>query len=173
MARSTNPRRAGCRRRAAIVAAAALMAAGATAGEPPRLALAGFDFRDTSGEVRDQTAEHAARLRGFDATLREGLAAQAGLALVALPCEAARCTARDPGLPVLAAQAEAAGVRFLVFGEVHKMSTLIGWVKFAMLDLQANKPACDRFLSYRGDTDEAWRRAADVTLRNIVDKCLP
>jgi hypothetical protein len=53
------------------------------------------------------------------------------------------------------------------------MSTLVGWVKFAVLDLSENKPLCDRYLTYRGDTDEAWRRAAAFTARDVGKYCMP
>ena len=76
-------------------------------------------------------------------------------------------------LGALAAQARAADAKYLLVGEVHKMSTLVGWVKFAVLDLEANKPLCDRYLTYRGDTDEAWRRAAAFTARDVDKYCMP
>ncbi|WP_425248644.1 DUF2380 domain-containing protein [Chelativorans salis] len=62
---------------------------------------------------------------------------------------------------------------YLLIGEVHKMSTLVGWVKFAVLDLNSNRPVCDRFLSYRGDNDEAWRQAAAFAVRDIERHCIP
>jgi hypothetical protein len=139
------------------------------AAESSALAVAGFSFKDTSGEIRDQTAEHAARLKAFGAVLNDDLAASPKIDPVALPCEASQCG----DLGALAAQAKAASARFLLVGEVHKMSTLVGWVKFAVLDLDGNKPVCDRYLTYRGDTDEAWRRAAAFTARDVGKYCLP
>ncbi len=155
---------------AALAAAiAAAFAATADAAEPSTLAVASFNFRDTSGEVRDQTAEHAARLKAFGAVLRDDLSASPKIDLVALPCEAGRCG--DIG--AIATQAKAASAKYLLVGEVHKMSTLVGWVKFAVLDLSQNKPVCDRYLTYRGDTDEAWRRAAAFTARDVDKYCMP
>ncbi|WP_353644815.1 DUF2380 domain-containing protein [Mesorhizobium sp. WSM2239] len=150
-------------------ALAVAFAASASAAESSTLAVAGFAFKDTSGEVRDQTAEHAARLKEFGAVLQDDLSASPKLELVALPCEAGRCG----DLGAIATQAKAASARYLLVGEVHKMSTLVGWVKFAVLDLSENKPVCDRYLTYRGDTDEAWRRAAAFTARDIGKYCLP
>jgi Protein of unknown function (DUF2380) len=154
---------------AGMAGAIALLAGSAGAAEVPRLAVAGFSFKDTSGEVRDQTAEHAARLKAFDAVLNGDLAASPDIDPVALPCEAGQCG----DLGALAAQAKAASARFLLVGEVHKMSTLVGWVKFAVLDVDGNKPVCDRHLTYRGDTDEAWRRAAAFTARDVQKHCIP
>ena len=158
-----------------LLAGAGAMASSALAdaGGPPALAAANFVFRDTSGEVRDQSAEHEARLKAFNAALRNGFLNNPQVDLVALTCRAAPCTAIDPGLDALSTQARAAGARHLLFGEVHKMSTLVGWVRFAVLDLHTDAPVCDRFLSYRGDTDEAWQHAANATLRDIETNCLP
>jgi hypothetical protein len=146
-----------------------VIAASADADESPTLAVAGFSFKDTSGEVRDQKAEHAARLKAFGTVLNGDLDASPKIVPVALPCEADKCGDVD----ALAAQAKAANAKYLLVGEVHKMSTLVGWVKFAVLDLDANKPVCDRYLTYRGDTDEAWRRAAAFTARDVGKYCMP
>ena len=140
---------------------------------PPTLAAANFDFRDTSDEVRDQTAEHEARLKAFEVTLRDGLSGNRKIELKALTCQAEQCSAQAPGLVALAAQAKTAGVRYLLFGDIHKVSTLIGRVKFAVVDLQDDKPVCDRYMTYRGDTDEAWQHAAKFTVRDIAQNCFP
>jgi hypothetical protein len=159
-----------CCRLVAMAGAAAIALAGsAKASEPSTLAVAGFSFKDTSGEVRDQTAEHETRLKAFGAVLNDDLAASPKIDPVALPCEAGQCA--DIG--ALATQARAASAKYLLVGEVHKMSTLIGWVKFAVLDLETKKPLCDRYLTYRGDTDEAWRRAAAFTARDVGKHCMP
>lgn len=139
--------------------------------EPKTLAVANFEFRDTSGEVRDRTAEHEARLKAFGVALQDGLSEK--IKLVALPCQAEQCTIKDPGLVDLSKQAKTASAKYLLIGQVHKMSTLVGWVKFAVLDLSNNKPVCDRYLTYRGDTDEAWRRAAEFTARDVEKHCIP
>ncbi|WP_158259808.1 DUF2380 domain-containing protein [Phyllobacterium phragmitis] len=156
-----------------VSAGAIASAAFAETGGRPALATTNFDFRDTSGEVRDQTAEHEARLEAFNVTLRNGLSENPKFDLVALTCQTDQCTAKDPGLDVLSARAKTAGARFFLFGEIHKMSTLVGWVKFAVLDLNENKPVCDRFMTYRGDTDEAWQHAAKFTVRDIEKHCFP
>ncbi|MET3578432.1 hypothetical protein ABID19_001449 [Mesorhizobium robiniae] len=148
-------------------------AAFADAVEPTALAVADFEFRDTSGEVRDQTAEHEARLKAFGVALQDGLSDNRKIDLVALPCQTGHCTIRDPGLVDLSKQARTASARYLLIGQMHKMSTLVGWVKFAVLDLNDNKPVCDRYLTYRGDTDEAWRRAAEFTARDVEKYCIP
>lgn len=148
-------------------------AAMADAVKPAKLAIANFAFRDTSGEVRDQTAEHEARLKAFGVALQASLSEKQKFGLVALACQTETCTARDPGIDNLLTQARTVGARYLVVGEVHKMSTLVGWASFAVLDLNDNKPTCDRFLTYRGDTDEAWLRAAKSVARDVANHCIP
>ena len=168
------PRLAGCRPFfLALIGLGALASAALADNRAASLAVANFDFKDTSGEIRDQTAEHDARLKAFGAALQHGLSDNQKINLVALPCQAEQCTVRDPGLADLSTQARTAGARYLLIGQVHKMSTLVGWVKFAVLDLSDNKTVCDRYLTYRGDTDEAWRRAAEFTTRDIGEHCIP
>jgi hypothetical protein len=143
------------------------------AGTAPALAIVRFDFRDTSGEVRDQTAEHEARLNIFEATLEASLSDGQKVHPVAMVCGPGQCSLKKSGVEALSVKAKAGGARYLLVGEVQKMSTLIGWVKFAVLDLEDNKTTCDRYLTYRGDTDEAWRRAAQFTADNVVNHCIP
>ncbi|ORE93837.1 DUF2380 domain-containing protein [Aurantimonas sp. 22II-16-19i] len=138
--------------------------------EAPRIAVAKFDYKDTSGEVRDQTAEHAARLDLFRTRLEAGLTGDVG-AYAAVPLG---CMARDACSletlrpePMLRA-ARAAGADYLVFGGVHKMSTLVGFGRIDVLDVAANRLVFDRVISFRGDTDEAFARAADFVARDIL-----
>lgn len=138
----------------------------------PRLAVADFDFQDTSGEIMDRAAEHEARLKAFEATLRDRLLESGKIALASLDCGADPCTAAKPGLDILVAQAKAEGMRYLLFGSIHKMSTLVGWVQFAVLDLTEDKSLCERRLTYRGDNDEAWQRAAKFVARDVGRHCL-
>jgi hypothetical protein len=151
---------------------ALLVAGSASAQTAAPLAVAAFDFKDTSGEPRDQTAEHMARVKIFDTRLRENLAADQRIRLVALPCRAEPCSARNAGVEPLIAQARAANARYLMIGEFHKISTLIGSLKLAVYDLSENKVACDRALSYRGDTDEAFERAARFAARDVEQHCI-
>ena len=39
------------------------------------------------------------------------------------------------------------------------MSTLVQWASVELVDVEADKLLDDRFLTFRGDSDEAWRRA--------------
>ncbi|MBB6178365.1 DUF2380 domain-containing protein [Pseudorhizobium flavum] len=144
----------------------------AEAAEPVTVAMAGFDFVDTSGETRDQTAEHDRRLQALDRTILDSLAVEKNLRTVPLDC-VDKCTVGSAGVEALSRQAVEAGASHLLIGQVRKMSTLVGGVKFAVIDLDTNRPTCDRFLSYRGDTDEAWSRAAAYAAQDVAKHCLP
>jgi len=152
--------------------AAAAFNATAEAQPPLALAAANFAFKDTSGEVKDQTAEHARRLQALNQAVRHGLAQNSKIKTVPLACQNDKCNAAEPGLEVLADDAKKAGASHLLFGEVHKMSTLVGWIKYAMVDLNQNTSVCERTLSYRGDNDQAWQHAAKFAVRDIENNCL-
>jgi hypothetical protein len=160
-------------RRALPAALVVGLAGAAAADDPARLAVADLDFQDTSGEVRDQAAEHAARLQSFAAALRDGLSADPAVEIVALSCPATPCTPSEPGVRALAEEARSEGARYLLIGRVHKISTLIGSIQLAVIDLDADAATCDRSLSYRGDTDKAWARAAAFAVRDVGAHCIP
>lgn len=143
------------------------------AAERMTLAITEFDFQDTSGEIQDQIDEHASRLQLFGSTLQNSLYSSKRIDIIQARCQTAQCTGRTTGLQTLSQNARSVGARYLLVGEIKKMSTLVGQVKFTVLDLINNKPMCDRFLSYRGDTDEAWRRAAAFAANDIQKYCLP
>jgi len=135
--------------------------------------VAEFDYNDTSGEVEDQRAEHAARMKAFAGLLREFLAASGRYKVLRLDCASAICSARNIGADDLVAAARKAAARLLVCGSIHKMSTLIEWGSVQVIDVQEGQLLLDRLFSFRGDNDEAFRRAAEFignTLQSIVPK---
>ncbi|MEK1888161.1 MAG: DUF2380 domain-containing protein [Phyllobacterium sp.] len=138
---------------------------------PAVIASANFDFIDTSGEPRDQSADHQRRLTDLSDYLREQLAEQGKFKLVPLPCQASQCTATDPGYEALSAMARQNGAAFVVIGAVQKTSTLIGWLRYSVLDVRDSRAVCGEFITYRGDTDEAWRRAARFSAGQIIRHC--
>ena len=89
------------RKTLAILFAAAILslpAAGSRAAAPVAVAVADFDYSDTSGEVADQTMEHRARVAAFGDLLRQNLAAQGEYGVVRLDCvrpRVLRVAARD------------------------------------------------------------------------------
>ncbi len=155
----------------AICAISLFLHTGAVAAEKPILAVADFDFSDTSGEPLDQSAEHRRRLADFSTYLRQQLTELGGFAIADLPCQGKQCTATDPGFLALSAFAKNAGADYLVIGIIRKTSTLIGWVEYSVLDVDDSRSICGRLVSYRGDTDEAWRRAARFSADQVVRHC--
>jgi hypothetical protein len=131
------------------------------------VAVADFSYLDTSGEARDQTAEHASRLQVFTEKLRADLAGANTYSLVRLNCQG-NCPSGDSSLPELLAEARRAGADIVVFGGIHKMSTLVQWVEVVAHDVQTDKPTYHRLLTFRGDSDEAWRRAEAFIARELT-----
>jgi hypothetical protein len=139
-----------------------LAAAGQTA-----IAVAEFDYSDGSGEARDQSAAHAERLQRFSQDLRADLAKNGNFRVIALDC-ADFCTANQANLNHLTKQARQQGARLLVFGLIHKQSTLIQWSKTELLDLATDQILLDKLLSFRGDDDSSWRHAESFLAKDIL-----
>lgn len=130
--------------------------------DTPRIAvIADFDYDDTSGEVQDQSAAHAEMMHRFVDTLGQRFADQTGYVAKPLPCDRDRCTAGDMNQDILIARARQAGARLLVFGGIHKMSTLVQWGHVYMLDLVDEKLLIERSFTFRGDNDKAFQMAGE------------
>lgn len=155
----------------ATILASGYTAALATSETPKPIALANFDFVDTSGEPKDQSADHQRRLVEFGNELGQQLAESGKFVVVSLPCQSDRCSASDPGFKILSQLAKQNGARFLVIGGLKKMSTLVGWVEYSVLRVDDNRSVCDRLITYRGDTDESWNRAARFSADQIINGC--
>jgi len=150
--------------RSALAALACLVAG--TAGvrgaerDMPGLAIADFDYQDSSGEAGDQAAAHAARLRAFVTGLRADLQSKKHDYLTAaLPCEAQHCSAGTLTPAQLLDAAKRAGARYVLFGGIHKESTLIEWARVEMIDVSTGKLVFNQLFTFRGDSDDAWRHA--------------
>lgn len=131
----------------------------AAAGQATPAAVVDFNYVDTSGEPSDQSAVHQARLAAFMRSLRDDLVRSRKFKLVSLTCAPDPCSIAQTQPAEILEAARGAGARLLLFGGIHKESTLIQWAKVQAVDLKADKPILDRLFTFRGDTDEAWRRA--------------
>src|SRR5215216_3445363 len=137
MTQAATPWRApGLRSRAGAVltmlcalAALSFPSSGSPAAAPIAVAVADFDYFDTSGEVTDQSAEHRARVASFAKLLRDHLAAQGDYRVVPIECPDHPCTATSMSQDVFIAAARKAGARLVVYGGIRKMSTLVQWAK--------------------------------------------
>ena len=141
----------------------AMLAAGGTAAAEGRasVAIAEFSYKDTSGEVRDQTADHRVWLDMLRRLMREDVEGSGKFILADLQCAASECAVEDGAASeALVAAARKAGARYLVVVGVQKMSTLIQWARLLVLDVKDNKVILDRLVTFRGDNEEAWRHAA-------------
>src|SRR5580704_18611833 len=64
---------------------------------PIAMAVADFDYTDTSGEPTSQQAEHEARLQAFSRTIRDDLASSGKYRIVTLACGHSACSGpKDP-----------------------------------------------------------------------------
>jgi hypothetical protein len=134
----------------------------------PGVAVIDFDYLDTSGEVKERSAEHAAQLALFRSAVEKEL--EGKLSVLQLPCSANGCRPSNTDPEVLVTQARQAGAEFLVFGSVHKVSTLIQNLQVEALDLEAEKVVLRRQISFRGDSDQAYERAGRNVGKTIVDE---
>jgi hypothetical protein len=139
----------------------------ARAAEQIALAVADFDYTDTSGETLDQKEAHGALLADFAGLLREELTKRGKYRIVKLECGESRCSAAETDPAKLIAAAHGAGARLLLYGGIHKMSTLIQFGKAQAVDLQADRLVFDQTVSFRGDDDAAWDHAAEFLAREL------
>jgi uncharacterized protein DUF2380 len=160
---ATNPRRALNLRMLTVLCAIAALSfqpGASRAAAPIAVAVADFDYFDTSGEVADQSAEHLARVASFANLLRDNLAL-GDYRVVPIECPDHPCTATSMSQDVFIAAARKAGARLVVYGGIRKMSTLVQWGEIQLLDLEAEKLLMRRTVTFRGDNDAAYRHAAN------------
>jgi hypothetical protein len=142
---------------------------GSRAAGPVPVVVADFDYSDTSGEVADQTAEHRARVASFGDLLRDNLGADGQYKVLRLDCSEPACTAASMPPDDFVAAARRSGARLLVYGGIRKMSTLVQWGEVQLLDLDNNALLLRRTVTFRGDTDTAFRRAAEFVGETLKD----
>ena len=148
---------------------AAMLVGASAAHATTTVAVAAFDYTDTSGEVKDQQAVHAARLAGLQQALRDGLVKSGRFNAVNINCAAPPCTADTMDAAALTGDAKKQGAGILVFGGVHKMSTLIQWGRLTVMDVGTGKTLLNRSLTFRGDSDDAWQHAASYMSDMVVE----
>jgi Protein of unknown function (DUF2380) len=145
---------------AGVVAVLSLVLPPGLSATPLTIAVADFDYKDNSGEVRDQSAEHKARVAHFAELVRENLSAQGDTSVLPFDCPQHPCTPIKMGSDDFIAAARRTGARFIVYGGILKVSTLVQNGLVEVLDLQNEKLILMRAVSFRGDNDEAFSRAA-------------
>ncbi len=132
------------------------------------VAVIDFDYLDTSGEARDQRKEHEARLAAFMGSLKSDLAKSAQFKVVTPLCQPGPCSLAGTIMPKLLAASREAGADIIIIGGVHKMSTLVQWAKVEAIDAKTGRALFDKLFTFRGDADEAWRRAEAFIFEEIT-----
>jgi Protein of unknown function (DUF2380) len=163
----TRPWAAGSLALAMVIAAGLAWAEGERTAPVP-IAVADFDYVDTSGEVRDQRAEHEARLQVFMRAIRDDLASSGQYRVVPLVCAQAPCPAG--GSAQLMKDARSSGATLLLYGGIHKESTLIQWMKVEAVEVENGKYLFDRLMTFRGDTDESWMRSERFLIKQLTEE---
>lgn len=132
------------------------------------IAVVDFNYLDTSGEAHDQDAAHLTRLSTFMLAVREDLERSGRFHVVPMTCDPAPCSLTTTEAAHLIEAAQASGARFLLFGGIHKESTLVQWARAQVMDLGTGLVVFDRLLSFRGDDEAAWRHAESFLLKQVV-----
>jgi Protein of unknown function (DUF2380) len=145
-------------------------AAPARAAAQVVIAIPDIIFTDSSTEQVDQTAAHDARLRSMVDGLRADVATSKRFAARSLTCGGASCADGRSSLDDVRREARAAGARLLLITGVHKMSTLILWLNVSVVDVASGERVLVRVISFRGDNDDAWRRAGSFVAKQVLDE---
>lgn len=148
------------------------LASSTEGADPIKLAIADFDYKDTSGETQDQVAAHAERLKNFTQLIDDELSASGKYQVVALSCPKRPCSAGVMDAQSLTDAARQSGARLLLYGGIHKMSTLVQFGKAQIADLESDQVVYDRTISFRGDDDNAWKRASEFLVDDLLTKGL-
>jgi Protein of unknown function (DUF2380) len=146
-------------------------ASAATAGHALAVSVDDFNYIDTSNEPTDQTAVHQERLRAFMTALRDDVTADRRFELVPSSC-APNCPTEGPALVDRLRAASQAGTQILIIGIVQKRSTLVQLVWTAAIDTTTQRVVSKKFLTFRGDNDEAWQRAERFISEQVRDRLL-
>jgi hypothetical protein len=146
-------------------------ASAATAGQALAVSVDDFNYIDTSNEPTDQTAAHERRLRAFMTALRDDVTADRRFVLVPSSC-APNCPTEGPTLGDRLRAASLAGTQILIIGIVHKRSTLVQVLWTVAIDTTSQRIVFKKFFTFRGDNDEAWRRAEHFVSEEVRDRLL-
>jgi hypothetical protein len=135
---------------AVLVLAAPFVGTASRAADPVPIAVMDFDYVDTSGEVGDQTKKHEALVATLMETLRANLAQSDKFRVVSMQCDGQPCSTHANPSDLMAV-AHSSGAKLLLFGGIHKESTLVQWAKVDIVDVERNTVVYNRLLTFRGD----------------------
>ena len=126
-------------------------------GGPAKLLVIPFGFFDTSGEVRDQRAEHALRLSTMSRELGSELERKGLFRVVLQRADAKPCAPADTDC--ILKEARSAGADIILTGAVQKVSTMASSIWVGAFAATNGQRIFFRQLTFRGDTDDAWHHA--------------
>lgn len=153
----------------AILTASCVVPQGYALAAPPLIvAVPDIGFSDSSGEVRNQDADHRLRLHTLADGLRTDIAKDGQVASLALGCVTTPCRLDGAEVERLRAQARDAGASLMVLCGVHKMSTLVMAMKVDVFEVGSGRLVTSKLLSFRGDNDEGWRRAGVFVAKEVA-----
>jgi hypothetical protein len=144
-----------------VVAASARAAA-------PSVAVADFDFVDSSGEARDQTAQHEEHMKALKADIIAKLGTGGKFTADALRCGHPVCSADSLDQNSMVAAARAQQAKYVVFGGVQKISTLIQFGQVRVMDVATGQAVLSRAITFRGDDQAAWQHASDYVSQMLM-----
>ena len=150
-------------------AAMLMCCAAVSARAAPLVAVADFDFVDTSGEPRDQVAQHDARMRALKADIIDKMGKTGRFAAGALQCGQPNCSADSLDQDSIAADARKQQAKYVVFGGVHKVSTLIQFGQVGVMDGATGHSVLSRTITFRGDDQAAWQHASDFISQMLLE----
>jgi hypothetical protein len=139
----------------------------------PSLLVLNLELVDSSGEVTDQRQDHDRRLAAVRETLTSELAAREVYAVVDPAAIQAEIDATRKRQYLHACNgceirfARAAGADRVLTGHVRKVSSLVMALWVDIKDTDSGRPVVRKVLDFRGDTDEAWQRAALYLAREL------
>lgn len=153
----------------AALSLAVLAVPSARAASPTVIAVPDIGFSDSSGEARDQNADHSARLHALADGLRADIAKDGQVSSLALSCGSVPCRLDNEEVARLRAQAHEAGASLIVLSSVHKMSTLVMAMKVDVFEVDSGRLVTSKLLSFRGDNDEGWHHAGVFVAREVAE----
>jgi len=133
---------------------------------PPSLLVLNLELVDSSGEVTDQREDHERRLAAVREILASELAAREVYAVVDPGKIQAEIDATRERQYLHACNgceirlARAVDADRVLTGHVRKVSSLIMALWVDIKDADSGRPVLREVLDFRGDTDQAWQRAA-------------
>src|SRR5262249_22135372 len=142
---------------------------GAPVSQPPVLEIDDFNYVDGSGEPTNSGTAHQMKLQSFMSALRRDFKADDRYRLALSSC-IPPCSADGSTLPDWLTAASQAGTNVLIVGAIQKMSTLVQWARVSVVDVAAGRLLFERLYTFRGDNDEAWRRAETFVSQEIRAK---